>query len=87
MIELTRLNGNLIVVNCDLVKFVEATPDTTLTLINGERLIVRESSAQLVLLIAAWRAHILRSAWPNAASALSVAVDNALHAAPPTLEE
>lgn len=42
MIELTRLNGNLILLNSDLIKTAEASPDTMLTLINGEKLIVRE---------------------------------------------
>ena len=36
MIELTRLNGNPIVLNSDLIKAAEASPDTMLTLINGE---------------------------------------------------
>ena len=65
MIDLTRLNGHAIVVNCDLIKFVEATPDTTLTLANGERLIIRETCAQLVELVVLWRTRILRSAWPE----------------------
>ena len=43
MIKLTRLNGKEFVVNCDLIKFVEATPDTLLTLINGEKVMVKES--------------------------------------------
>jgi flagellar motor protein MotB len=42
MIELTRLNGNPMVLNSDLIKTAEASPDTMLTLINGEKLIVRE---------------------------------------------
>ena len=42
MIELTRLNGAPIVLNSDLIKTAEASPDTMLTLINGEKLIVRE---------------------------------------------
>ena len=42
MIELTRLNGRPMVLNSDLIKTAEASPDTMLTLINGEKLIVRE---------------------------------------------
>jgi flagellar protein FlbD len=76
MIEVTRLNGHPIAVNCDLVKFVEATPDTTLTLITGERLIVREPCGQVILLIAQWRSSVLRIAWPDASSALSSSVSN-----------
>ena len=46
MIELTRLNGTPIVLNSDLIKTAEASPDTMLTLINGEKLIVREDTAR-----------------------------------------
>jgi flagellar protein FlbD len=74
MIELTRLNGHPLIVNCDLVKFAEATPDTTLTLVTGEKLIVRESCGQLVALIYAWRAHILRTAWPDATNAFAATI-------------
>ncbi len=59
MIELTRLNGNRISLNSDLIKTAEASPDTMLTLINGEKLIVRESRAEVVERILAWRARLL----------------------------
>src|ERR1700679_2669509 len=36
MIELKRLNGSPLAVNCDLIKYAEASPDTVLTLITGE---------------------------------------------------
>ena len=42
MIELKRLNGSPLAVNCDLIKYAEASPDTVLTLITGEKLIVRK---------------------------------------------
>jgi uncharacterized protein YlzI (FlbEa/FlbD family) len=42
MIELTRLNNRPLVVNSDLIKFMENTPDTVLTLITGEKVVVRE---------------------------------------------
>lgn len=38
MIVLTRLNGKPLAVNSDLVKFVEQSPDTIVTLITGEKL-------------------------------------------------
>jgi flagellar protein FlbD len=59
MIELTRLNGNPMVLNSDLIKTAEASPDTMLTLINGEKLIVRESIAEVVELVLAYRARLL----------------------------
>jgi flagellar protein FlbD len=59
MIELTRLNGNLMVLNSDLIKTAEASPDTMLTLINGEKLIVRESCGEVVEKVLAYRARLL----------------------------
>lgn len=59
MIELTRLNGRPIVLNCDLIKTAEASPDTMLTLINGEKLIVREEIAEVVERVLAYRARLL----------------------------
>jgi flagellar protein FlbD len=59
MIELTRLNGNPMVLNSDLIKIAEASPDTMLTLINGEKLIVRENCGEVVERILAYRARLL----------------------------
>jgi uncharacterized protein YlzI (FlbEa/FlbD family) len=59
MIELTRLNGNPMVLNSDLIKTAESSPDTMLTLINGEKLIVREEIAEVVERVLAYRARLL----------------------------
>jgi flagellar protein FlbD len=59
MIELTRLNGTPMVLNSDLIKTAEASPDTMLTLIHGEKLIVRESIAELMERVLAYRARLL----------------------------
>jgi flagellar protein FlbD len=59
MIELTRLNGNPMVLNSDLIKTAEASPDTMLTLINGEKLIVREDCNEVVERVLAYRARLL----------------------------
>ena len=48
MIELTRLNNRLLVVNSDLIKFIENTPDTVLTLTTGEKVVVSESCAVVI---------------------------------------
>jgi flagellar protein FlbD len=71
MIDLTRLNGHRMVVNCDLIKFAEPAPDTTITLVTGEKLIVLESCDELIQRILLYRAKVLAQAWPDAASALS----------------
>jgi flagellar protein FlbD len=71
MIELTRLNGSPLAVNCDLIKYAESAPDTVLTLITGEKLIVLEPCTEVSLRTLEYRASILRKAWPEAADALS----------------
>jgi flagellar protein FlbD len=59
MIELTRLNGRTMMLNSDLIKTAEASPDTMLTLINGEKLIVREEIGEVVERVVAYRARLL----------------------------
>ena len=59
MIELTRLNGNPMLLNSDLIKTAEASPDTMLTLINGEKLIVREELSRVLERVVAYRAALL----------------------------
>lgn len=61
MISLTRLNGSPIFVNCDLIKYAEASPDTMLTLIHGEKIVVLESCDAVIERITAYRVHILRT--------------------------
>jgi len=48
MITLTRLNGQPFVVNAELIRTVETLPDTTIKLINGDTIIVRESMDEVV---------------------------------------
>ncbi len=59
MIELTKLNGTPMMLNSDLIKTVEASPDTMLTLIHGEKLIVRESIGEVLERVLAYRARLL----------------------------
>ena len=70
MIELTRLNGQKLFVNCDLLKYAEASPDTVLTLLTGDKLVVRESCEQVVAQALNFRARVLGLAWPDAATAM-----------------
>ncbi len=48
MITVTRLNGRPLVVNAELIRTVEENPDTTITLINGDHLIVKESMTEII---------------------------------------
>lgn len=59
MIQLTRLNGQPLVVNSDLIKLIEYAPDTVITLVNGEKIIVRESGEQILERIVQFRRRVL----------------------------
>lgn len=59
MIELTRLNGTPMMLNSDLIKTAEASPDTMLTLIQGEKLIVRETIQEVLERVLDYRGRLL----------------------------
>ncbi len=59
MIQLTRLNNQPLVVNSDLIKFLEKSPDTVLTLVTGEKVVVRETSDEVLQKIVAFRQAVL----------------------------
>jgi flagellar protein FlbD len=69
MIEVTRLNGTPMIVNSDLIKIAESSPDTMLTLIHGEKLIVRESCAEILEKMLAYRARLLAAVAASAGPA------------------
>jgi flagellar protein FlbD len=48
MIKLTRLNGEGFILNAELIRFVESLPDTYVTLLSGDRVVVRESMDEVV---------------------------------------
>jgi flagellar protein FlbD len=74
VIELTRLNNKPMLVNADLIKFVEASPDTLVTLVSGEKLVVRETMEEIRARFVAFRRSILEGlalSWDAPASHLS----------------
>lgn len=48
MISLTRLNGKRFVLNAELIRTVEETPDTLITLVSGEHVMVKETLREVV---------------------------------------
>ena len=42
MIEVHRLNGELFLLNSDMIETIDVTPDTVIRLVNGHRYIVKE---------------------------------------------
>lgn len=64
MVQLTRLNNQPVVVNSDLIKFVEQSPDTLITLVNGEKFMVREGPDEIVKRIVDYRRTVMHGASP-----------------------
>ncbi|MDH3252397.1 MAG: flagellar FlbD family protein [Ignavibacteria bacterium] len=48
MIELTRLQGQKIIINIDLIEFIESTPDTIITTSTGKKVMVQERVQDVV---------------------------------------
>jgi len=55
MIRLTRLNNRSLVVNSDLIKFIENAPDTVITLASGEKIVVLETAEEVITRIVEYR--------------------------------
>ncbi len=58
MILLTMLNDKKVVVNADMIKMVESTPDTMLTFTNGEKLMVKEKAEEVVERIISYKRQV-----------------------------
>jgi flagellar protein FlbD len=62
MIKLTRLDGSEMYINPDLVEIIEETPDTHITLMNGNRYLVLEKAREIVDRIVVYKARIIHRA-------------------------
>ena len=58
MIKVTGLNGRQLYVNAEMICFLQSTPDTVVSLANGEKVVVRESPEQLVAAIVAYQRQV-----------------------------
>ena len=58
MIHVTRINQQPFVLNSDLIEHIEATPDTVITMTNGQKLVVADSAEAVVAKIVAFRRSI-----------------------------
>jgi len=50
MIPVTRLNGKRFVLNAEQIRYIENTPDTMITLMNGDKIMVMEDLEDVVKL-------------------------------------
>lgn len=59
MIVVTRLDKREFAINPDLIERINANPDTTLVMADGAKYIVTESMAEVIELIAQYRAYVI----------------------------
>ena len=56
MIHVTRLNHTPVVLNCDLIEQIETTPDTVISMVNGQKIMVLESTEEIIDLVRRFQA-------------------------------
>ena len=59
MIKLTRLNNAALIINAELIEFVEESPDTIITLTTGQKIMVKESVDEVVERVMEYRRSIV----------------------------
>ena len=67
MIYVTRLNHTSVVLNSDLIEQIETTPDTVISLTTGQKIMVLESTEQLLERVVNFRRSIV--VWPHESGA------------------
>jgi flagellar protein FlbD len=55
MITVTRFDQSELIINADLIEFVEALPDTHITLVTGRKFLVRETPEEVIERVLAYR--------------------------------
>ncbi|KPU28212.1 hypothetical protein TR13x_02425 [Caloranaerobacter sp. TR13] len=61
MVILKRINGKEFVLNSDLIEFIEATPDTIVTLTNGKKIVVKETVEEVIDKVINYKREIYKS--------------------------
>ncbi len=87
MIQLTRLNNSRLALNCDLIKYVEQAPDTVITLLSGEKLLVRETTEQVIERVRDFRRSVLARTEDASAIQSGLRLDRAASHPGPSTEE
>ncbi len=62
MIRVHRLNDKEFLVNCELIEFVEETPNTVISMVSGRKLVVSETSEEIQDLIIEYKRKIFGGA-------------------------
>jgi flagellar protein FlbD len=62
MIKLTRLDGSEVFLNPELIELIEETPDTHITLTNGNKYLFLEPAQVVIERMVRFRARVLKGA-------------------------
>ena len=76
MIHVTRLNHTPMVLNSDLIEQIEMTPDTVISLTYGQKIMVLETSEQLVDRVIEFRRTIAAGPCPPGANGSTSSREN-----------
>jgi flagellar protein FlbD len=55
LVTLSRLNGTVVAINPDLITWIDVTPDTIVSFLGGDKIIVRESLEEVIERVIAFR--------------------------------
>ena len=58
MIRVTRINHTPLILNSDLIEHIESTPDTVISLNNGQKYVVMEAAEDVVEKVVEFRRRI-----------------------------
>jgi flagellar protein FlbD len=59
VIFLTRLDNSRVLINLETIKYIESTPDTLISFVNGDTVMVRESLEEIDKSVIDYRVRIL----------------------------
>lgn len=61
MIYVTKINDQKVLINADLIEYVESTPDTVITMTTGRKVVAKESIDEIVELAITYKRRIFAS--------------------------
>lgn len=58
MIEVRKLNDQIVILNSDLIEFIESTPDTMISMTTGRKITVKDTVDEIVRKVLEYRRSI-----------------------------
>jgi len=60
MIHVKRLDDSELIINSDMIEFIEQTPDTIITLADGKKILTKQSPEEVINLIVEFRQRVMQ---------------------------